>query len=379
MFGDGVWTLFGREYMSIDPPENLSPDRTRFDYDHWPLWSSDFRLKKREWLQSDAIFQWWTAAHDDLLRAEIERSGWAWSTPTKELARITEKHILDEFKATHPKCVGGQPWYNVLNLFAVARVEEGGLLADIEKPRWVSCILCGRLLHQSNSHFLRSRDLAFFCRPCMNEGWGADAESTRESALIYLRDLAEVIERVPHARFGDKTADYAGLSLEQAVKILRLRRSGPSARSITSLFGSWFLGLVEAGILADGSQRTNRGIRTVASDGHMCSSLGERTICDLFHRYGIHHDREVRYPGAKAFRADWEVNGVFVEYLGLTGVPEYDAKSLEKERIASVHGKQLIKIYPTDLVMRNRLLRKLGPILGIAVVRDELGHEAGFQ
>jgi hypothetical protein len=103
-----------------------------------------------------------------------------------------------------------------------------------------------------------------------------------------------------------------------------------------------------------------RGVRCIAEDGHVCLSLGEKTICDLLHRHGIVHEREVPYPWPSTFRADWAVGGTLIEYFGLTGEPVYDAKTAVKKNLAEEHGLKLIALYPRDLIERSRLLKKLG-------------------
>ena len=88
--------------------------------------------------------------------------------------------------------------------------------------------------------------------------------------------------------------------------------------------------------------------------------LGEKTICDIFHRYGIPHEREVAYPGSRAFRADWAVGETLIEYFGLAGDPGYDERTKAKRKLAVEHGLTMIALYPKDLAERSSLLKKLG-------------------
>jgi hypothetical protein len=49
-----------------------------------------------------------------------------------------------------------------------------------------------------------------------------------------------------------------------------------------------------------------------------------------------------------------------VEYLGLAGDPEYDAKIELKRVLAAKHGFELIEVYPADLAAAGALAARLG-------------------
>jgi len=51
---------------------------------------------------------------------------------------------------------------------------------------------------------------------------------------------------------------------------------------------------------------------------------------------------------------------VLVEYFGLAGNPEYDAKTEAKMKVAAEFGVVLIALYPRDLADQSILLEKLG-------------------
>ncbi len=127
-------------------------------------------------------------------------------------------------------------------------------------------------------------------------------------------------------------------------------------------FNSWLAALIDAGVLEDGTRKTSRGIQTLAKDRHVCLSLGEKTIDDFLFDRGIPHEKEPRYPIGN-FRADFLVNGIFIEYFGLAGNPDYDAKIKKKMKICLDFGISLISIYPSDLISDKKLQKKLAPIL----------------
>jgi len=119
---------------------------------------------------------------------------------------------------------------------------------------------------------------------------------------------------------------------------------------------SWFEAMVKSGALPEGTLVTPRGIRSIASDGHICSSGPERIIDDWLSEHGIPHEREPMYPyhpnhnpnGRK--RADWLVEDTYIEYFGLHGNSEYDSRSHQKFLMAKSEGLKLIPVYPTDMV-----------------------------
>ena len=358
------WQRFESEHVIIDAPVELSLRPDDFDEERWLRFGISCQTERRRRAVDPHILQWWTPDHDELLVREIKNRSWKWWPPLDQIVLITPAGLIESFKANHPAC-RTLPWDYVLRKFAVGRASAIGLVDQITpKAAWVRCLLCDRILHQTRSYFFTSPEQSFFCYPCVREHWwSAESDLARTEIQRYVRGLAESIQRVPHQDFGKLRADFAGLSAAQIAAVLRLIKKKPSRDSIKERFGTWFHALVAAGVLPSGSQQMERGIRSVAQDGHICLSLGERTICDLLFRYGVGHEREVPYPGDRPFRSDWRVGSVFVEYLGLSGDPAYDRTAREKERILQSYGVDLIKVYPKDLSSRATLLRKLQPIL----------------
>ncbi|MBC8521159.1 MAG: hypothetical protein H8D26_04105 [Methanomicrobia archaeon] len=71
------------------------------------------------------------------------------------------------------------------------------------------------------------------------------------------------------------------------------------------------------------------------------------------------------YPEGQ-FRADFSVDGVLIEYFGLTGDQKYDLKTKEKQKLCRKNGISLISIYPEDLVSVKKLESKLKKVLNKA-------------
>lgn len=191
-----------------------------------------------------------------------------------------------------------------------------------------------------------------------------------------LAQLAELLGRVPSSQWYDQLEQ-----IQDFDHYIRVRRFGLRMRGApwyATEYGSWFHALVAAGLLSDGTQRTTVGYRTLAADGHMCASLGEKTIDDWLHRHGIAHTREPAY-GEGRYRADWLVNGRFVEYFGLMGLPDYDAKSVIKRAIAAEAGVTLVEITPTDLAAWDSTQYRVAAELGVTIDKTATARRPEFR
>lgn len=303
--------------------------------------------------------------HDEAIAKQIEKEQWQWYWGiTDEIRAITPKDIIEIWRLVDPLC-SQYAWYNVIMNFAVARAQKLSLTKAIREPQWKVCLLCQQRFVEDSLPYWAVRRLGIdqldFCEPCLSSTtvqYSGDDELSREKALDYLRDLTETLQRVPPQGFGEGIGDLQGLSTQERLAILQVLRRKPTVRRVKELFGTWLEALTEAGVLEDGTRRTSRGTQCMAKDGHICLSLGEKTIDDFLYSRGIPHDIEPSYPEGN-FRADFIVDGVLIEYFGLKGDPDYDAKTKLKQRICRKHGIKLIAVYPSDLVSTKRLEAKL--------------------
>jgi hypothetical protein len=199
-----------------------------------------------------------------------------------------------------------------------------------------------------------------FCSPCLRDTLlhSGNESLSKQEVLTYLRDLTDALQRVPPQDFGRGVNDLHGLSTQERLTVLQILKRKPTVRRVKELFGSWLKALIEAGILEDGAWATSRGTQCLAKDGHLCLSLGEKTIDDILYALGIPHEKEPPYPEGN-FRADFAANGVFIEYFGLTGNEDYDEKTKLKKKICKKYGIRLISIYPRDLTSTRELETKL--------------------
>jgi hypothetical protein len=321
------------------------------------------------------ILRWWTPDHDRLLAEQITIRQWVWYWNIADvIVKITPSDELETWKKEDPAC-SQYAWYNILMYFAASRAEELGLTRLIRSPEWKICLLCNqRFVEDSLPLPFIERlgiDRLDFCAPCLRDtvlqGSGDDSVS-EQSILKYLQDLAELIGCVPTQNFGEGTADLLDVETSDRVKLLKLFQRKPTIKRVKVVFGSWLNALIQADILEDGTRKTSRGIQTIAKDGHVCLSLGEKTIDEWLYAHGICHEKEPRYPEGN-FRADFKVGDIFIEYFGLVGDLGYDAKTKEKIHICEKHGLILVAIYPQDLISQERLKRKLSLFLSSDGVR----------
>ncbi|MDD1608862.1 MAG: hypothetical protein LUQ18_10295, partial [Methylococcaceae bacterium] len=309
-----------------------------------------------------------TPAHDILLATQILQWQWVWYWGiSDEIIKITSSTTIESWKNTDPLC-SKYAWYNILMYFATARAEQLELTKTIRCPQRKICLLCTKeFVEDSLPMSLIGRlgtERVDFCAPCLKETILGEGNSFASEGDIfkYLHDVTNLIERVPSQSFGEGMTDLLDMQNDERLALLKLLQIKPSVTRVKSVFGSWLNALIQAGVLEDGTRKTSRGIQSIAKDGHVCLSLGERTIDDFLYSRGVHHEKEPRYPEGN-YRGDFKVGNTFIEYFGLAGNLEYDEKTEEKIRLCKKHGITLIAIYPKDLISRKNLENKLLTLL----------------
>lgn len=313
------------------------------------------------------ILKWWNVDHDNLIATHIEREQWMWYWGISDsVVKITPEAVIEKWKNEDPIC-SNYAWYNVIMYFAEARAEVIGLTKNIRLPLWKMCPLCNNKFVKNSLpaplvYKLGVNNLDY-CSPCIsniifpNSG---DPTLSKDEIIEFLNDLAKVLGKVPNQNYQQELT-LKGMDSESRLTILQVLQKQPTIQRVKGIFGSWLKALIDAGILEDGTRRTSRGIQTIAKDGHVCLSLGEKIIDDYLFNQGIVHEREPKYPVGN-YRADFLVGGIFIEYFGLKSNPEYDAKTRKKQRLCKDHGIPLISIYPSDLVNIAKLEKKLAKL-----------------
>lgn len=313
------------------------------------------------------ILEWWSEAHDDLLKEKIREEHWSWYwTISDDILAITPDTIISRWSKKDPICKQ-YAWYNVLMYFAKSRAETQGFTKSIRKPQWKVCLICNQSFVEDSLPAPLIRRLGFdnldYCSPCLTESiFGGSNSLTKTQIIEYLRDLSEHIQQVPPQGYGEGLEDLKGYSSQELLTLLSILRRKPTPKRVKELFGSWLRALIEASVLEDGTRKTSRGTQCIAKDNHVCFSIAEKTIDDFLFAHGIKHEKEAAYPDS-GYRTDFVVNRVYIEYFGLIGDPDYDLKIKEKKMLCKRNGITLISIYPGDLVNVKKLKKKLEPIL----------------
>jgi hypothetical protein len=90
----------------------------------------------------------------------------------------------------------------------------------------------------------------------------------------------------------------------------------------------------------------------------------ERFIDDFLSSHAIAHELEPNYPIDPALnprgglRADWLVNGVYVEAAGLMSRLEYRRKMELKQTLANRHGLDLLVVQDEDLARLDEVFKR---------------------
>jgi hypothetical protein len=130
-----------------------------------------------------------------------------------------------------------------------------------------------------------------------------------------------------------------GIPLEELVLAIKVSALLPYTEAAAKDFGSWAHFLNEADLLSE--RKSGRGgYQSIATDGHLCLSLGERAICEYLSRNDLIHDKEPMYPYHEVLnpnnllRGDFLVNGTIIEFAGMMSNPDYASRMETKQELA---------------------------------------------
>jgi hypothetical protein len=342
-------------------------DRTK---DRQPRWYFGPHLK--EPLNSDRLLRpfWWKDHHDALIMAQVATEQWHWHSSHERFTASVSSYDMEKYETiAADQRREGIGYYGVFPNGIGAYIHKRALELGAHKlvsllPEWRICPICANEFHETST---RAKYLGWnqldICQPCLDESLhrGETDDLSRDEIAQYLRDLAELLERIPPLNFGvpsAKASNLIGLSTGQRMKILMLLRKRPTMSLVRYHFSSWFQALVEAGVLGSDAKRNSMGTTCVAKDGHLCLSIAEKTIDDFLSQRGIVHAREVPYGSGK-FRADFVIRETVIEYFGLMDRSDYQLKAETKMEFCKRESIPFIAIYPEDLIDDRLLEEKL--------------------
>ena len=240
------------------------------------------------------------------------------------------------------------------------------------------CVICkSEFYPQSNSEWV-NRVPPVFCDICLTMGFSASTDfnkrlgfSAEERKSNYVKGTiayAEYFGFIPPSDYQKRKviqqlfkSEIPISELAFAIKVSSLLPWTDTAKKI---FGSWAHLLEEAGLLAQ-SQRGRGGHRSIASDGHLCLSMGERAICEFLTKNGVPHEREPMYPFDEVLnpngllRGDFLIGDLVIEFAGMMGNPDYAERMKSKEKLAKARKIPWLKLETSSLDDLNEMLLKI--------------------
>ncbi|GEM_PF-717675 len=335
-------------YRPLDPYRRFARNRTRVK-----------SVRKTKRMQT--ISEMWNVECDKFLLMAAEK--YAWDLELNIIDAINSQAPSERIVEIKSFC------NNDLNLidFCYKRLRDLGV--DIHKPKLLTCEGCGiNYFGWSIEKGIAERVgyQIYFCKQCYVKAfWGSrDATKDKEKMLEHLYNVANVLGTVPTGTYRNRNLNLSNLTKENHISLVKTLIDMPAYKEYVEKFGSWLQALILAGVLENGTQRTGRGIRSIANDGHVCNSLAERTIDDWLSAHRIQHEKEPEYPyhmylNTTKMRADWQVRDIMIEYAGLMSEPSYAAKIKAKQELANEFHLQIIVIEPQDILDLDKKLKLL--------------------
>jgi len=255
-----------------------------------------------------------------------------------------------------------------LKYFCQKRMIDLGI--DVPKSRLLVCSGCGISFMDWSVESRIAERVGYkilFCKDCYIKAfWGINNELQDNNEMLeHLSSLANLLGVIPTRDFRMKL-DLSNATEESQIAIVKILRIMPPYEKFLDEFGSWLQALILANVLENGTQRTSRGIRCIANDGHVCNSLAEKMIDDWLSVHAINHEKEPTYPyhaqlNTSRMRADWKVQDIMIEYAGMMNEPSYAAKIKAKQDLAKEFHIAIVILEPKDIL---DLEKKLGSLIG---------------
>lgn len=230
------------------------------------------------------------------------------------------------------------------------------------------CSICGReFLPQCNSEWV-NRVPPIFCQFCLNMAFSASTDfykkigfseiERKDNFVKGTRLYAEYFGIIPAVGYQKRKVIQqlfqSGVPIDELILAIKVSSLLPWTETIANLYESWAHFLEEVGLLSK-RQRGKGGHQSIASDGHLCLSMGERAICEFLTKNGLVHIKEPMYPIDEKLnpnglmRGDFEVNGLIIEFAGMMSNPDYALNIKNKSKLAKKFGIPWLKLETTKL------------------------------
>lgn len=354
-------------------PRSLYPDFRGF----WPFWVAPDLLKDRATTQVQADeFMMLFAASDQVERAiqELIKNPEFMGPQMKRLKKVVEDQERQWREAgSLPKGFSTEAglseffWQRDTRRYVAQHMVhvffEG--VGDCQHFARQTCVICKEKYQPEKSERVAGMMPPIICEPCVEvlgaRFYGQEGLSKEEA-----------MEVASAAALG--THDFLGFipkTLTEIASILRNRYSDGAnfdelgalwkrlsvlwASQPQALFGTWPNFMNHLGLFVEGRSGWG-GYRSFSDCGHHCLSKAERSICDVLHKHGTPHEKEVLYPEHpelnpnKKLRCDYVFDGRWVEFAGRMVDDAYAQRMDDKRRILALNGIQLEIVLPRTLV-----------------------------
>jgi len=314
----------------------------------------------------------------DLIRDLVDEYWVAWPWFVAETFRVQRPDLYQAVEgAFEAGRIGGSTVaYNAL-MYAALNAQIL-LWGGWPPPRPRTCRICHRTFNPERAHpsLVKAGLGHTYCGPCSARsiefgGLGVpqplESQLSDEAMAERLVRLAGVLGHAPPREFRSRL-QLRGLDPELRDRLVCALMVLPPTDAYLERFGRpWTRVLVSTGVVANVRQ-TARGTMSIARDGHLCRSLGERVIDDFLDSRRVPHDVEPAWPTHQTLnprgrlRADWLLSdGTLVEYVGLAGDSAYDKKIATKTELATITGIRLLIVMPHQLTDLDRWFKQYLP------------------
>lgn len=237
------------------------------------------------------------------------------------------------------------------------------------------CLNCNSYFYPQTNFEWVNRVPPMFCDICLTMGFSASTDfnkklnfTTQERRVNFIEGIKIYVDYfgfIPSVKYQKRKViqqlNQAGISQDELAYAMKVSSLLPWTETVKEMFGSWAHLLEESGLLSQ-RQRGRGGHQSVASDGHLCLSIGERAICEFLTKNKINHEKEPMYPFDEKLnpnallRGDFLVDGVIIEFAGMMSNPEYATRMKAKEKLANSRNIPWLKLETSKLDDLNEML-----------------------
>lgn len=241
-----------------------------------------------------------------------------------------------------------------------------------------TCLICGDKFYPETETEWVGKVPPVFCGICLEMGFSASTEffrqlgfspdERRNNLIEGLQIFVDYFGFIPAVGIQKRKVisqlHNNGIPIEELATAIKVSALLPYTDAAAKEFGSWAHFLNEAGLLNE--RKSNRGgYQSIATDGHLCLSLGERAICEHLTRNGLVHEKEPLYPyhvklnPNNLLRGDFLVSGTIIEFAGMMSNPDYASRMIVKQELAKILKLKWMKLEAASLNDLDKMLEKI--------------------